>query len=125
MTNEVEIVDQNDRGFHRYGAEPITTRDGHQVTVYESSIAFEGPHAWLNLNGGVWVKPASHDPRYDKTLDGWHVYDEGRLSTELSRPQARDLIARLEAWLAETETGRWDAEIPYEDSDLRDIEDGQ
>ena len=40
-------ITETDRGFHLYG-DPVRTRYGHEVSVYESSAA-SGPHCWLKV----------------------------------------------------------------------------
>ncbi|QIG58190.1 hypothetical protein SEA_SKOG_38 [Gordonia phage Skog] len=45
-------VSYNLRGFQVYG-EPVVTRVyGDTVRIYQSSIAGEGPHAWLDVTEG-------------------------------------------------------------------------
>jgi len=94
----IEIT-RTPRGFHRYGV-PVTTDYGHTVDVRESSSAL-GPHVWLFAKGSTSVDPGSHDPHYDKTMHGDHVYRSGSIGVHLTPAQARAVIERLQAWLDE------------------------
>lgn len=85
----IEIT-ENQRGFHQYG-EPVVCTYGSTIRVYESSAAM-GPHVWLNVK-----------------CDGVSLHDqpEGEGTAHLNEEQARELIARLQAWVDEIPE-RWE-----------------
>lgn len=88
--SEVKIIERSDRGFHQYGEEPVRCTYGTSVEVYESSSA-EGPHVWLKL------------------LCDSHVLSNqaaGEGTAHLNEAQAREVIARLQAWVDEIPS-RW------------------
>lgn len=87
-------IEENVRGFHIYG-EPVICTYGTAVRVYESSSA-EGPHVWLNV---------TVDPRRLKDQPS------GEGTAHLNEQQARDVVARLLAWLDEIPS-RWGAAEP-------------
>lgn len=79
------ITPRGDRGFHQYGEDQHCTY-GTRIRVYESSAA-SGPHVWLALYESAPL---------DMACAGAH----------LNETQARELIARLQAWLDEIPS-RW------------------
>lgn len=89
MADTIQIT-ENARGFHVYG-EPVVCTYGSRVSVYESSSA-NGPHVWLNIEC---------DPNILSKLK------EGEGTAHLSADQAREVIARLQAWLDEI-SSRWE-----------------
>jgi hypothetical protein len=91
-----------ERGFLNYG-DPMTTDYDHKVTVRQSSAALVDA-VWLFVDGSVQVDPASHDPNYDRSMGGDHVYRQGHVGVHLTAGQAKGLVARLQAWIDGGET---------------------
>ena len=81
---DIEIT-ATSRGFHEYGKE-VTCTYGNSVQVYESSSAM-GPRVWLRVV----------DKLGDKVDDA---------CAHLNEEQAREVIARLQAWVDEIPS-RW------------------
>lgn len=81
-TSKIERIVRGDRGFIGYG-EPVLCTYQTKIEVYESSSA-EGPHVWLALR---------QDSRVLREAAA------GEAHAHLSADQARQVIARLQAFL--------------------------
>lgn len=81
----VKVWIDGDRGFHTYGEAPLRCTYGTSIRVYESSSA-EGPHVWLL---------AQQDSAILKSGNA------GEAHAHLNEEQARELVARVQAWLDE------------------------
>ena len=93
-------TETTNRGLGIYGR--ISTRSAATIRVQESSLAGEGAHVWLFLDGDVCKDFTPH-------TGGWrdHVPMPGdthsKPDAQLSVAQAKNLIAALQAFIAEAE----------------------
>lgn len=77
-----------ERGFAIYGR--VAERAGGTIRVQESSMAFEGAHVWLFIDGLECCE---------------HLGKHQRPAPQLSVAQAKELIAALQAFVEDANAG--------------------
>jgi len=82
------MLDRTERGFAIFAR--IPTRNGGTLRVQESSLAYQGAHIWLFLDGEECVDHL-----------GQHVKPDPHLSVA----QAKALLDALDAFIAAAESG--------------------
>jgi hypothetical protein len=81
----------SDRGFAQYGT--VSTPDGLEVRVYESSSA-EEPHVWLSLEGDCHLRS---EPRPCPGIECGIA--EGHAAAHLNIERAQQVRDLLDEWL--------------------------
>lgn len=85
---------RSERGFGIY-AEEIKTRHEETLSVRESSLAFEGAHVRIYVNGHV----------HQMIADGFDGKTPALICAHMNVAQTKELIAALQEFIDEAEAG--------------------
>jgi hypothetical protein len=87
---EEHMTERTERGFRVYGR--IPSHGAAIVRVQESSLAMEGAHVWLFIDG--------------EACTDHHVHGHSRPAPQLNVAQAKELISALSRFVKDAERGK-------------------